>query len=778
MCSQYGKILTKEFVIFPGRRDALNNITENNSKKYRFVINNASCASCVAKIEKRLRAIPGVILADMNFADRTVSVSVELVVMPETIIDAISEIGYQGELVQMNTSEYGVKSVAEDNYYRSLVRKTTVAIIFGLPLFVFSMFNLMPSLETSNGYWANLVVGLFTFGVLFYSGGHFYVGAWKSFRYHSANMDTLIAIGTGMAWLYSMVAILFTDFLPVMAQHVYFEASVVIIALVNLGAVLELRARHHTSEAIQRLMKLQPKTARLIKNNEEVDVPIETLQIGDHIRVRPGEQIPVDGIIIDGSSNIDESMLTGEPIANQKGKDDLVYGGTINKNGSFVFAANHIGSETVLAKIIQLVQQAQNSKPALARLADKISAVFVPVVMIVAILTALVWLNVGVEPRVAYMLVTSMAVLIVACPCALGLAVPISVMVGVGKGAEYGILIRHADALQQAGLLTTIVLDKTGTITQGQPQVTDVIPANNYDHKQLMTLASSLEASSEHPLAEAIVKAGKDHNSSILTVDNFEAITGLGVRGMINEQWVMLGNRKFMENNNIALEGWVARGEELAAQAKTPIYVAQDKAIVGMIAIADPIKSDSKKAIIDLQAMGLNVVMMTGDHITTAQAIASQVGIKNVLAEVSPAGKSEQIAKLQLSGAKVGMVGDGVNDAPALALADVGFAMGSGTDVAMESADITLMRNSLNSVVQAIQISKQTIKNMKQNLFGAFIYNIVGIPVAAGVLFPVMGLLLNPMLAGLAMALSSLTVVTNANRLRFFKPTGDKNANN
>lgn len=752
----------------------MNNTRENEPKKYKFIVTGASCASCVAKIEKSITAIPGVIRADMNFADRTVSVSAEARVQPQSITDAISQIGYQGELIHDNAQGDELKTGAEQDYYQSLVRKSILAIVFALPLFIVSMFNLLPLLQSSNGYWINLSVGCLTLCVMIYSGGHFYVGAWKSFRYHSANMDTLIALGTGMAWLYSMIAILFTQYLPVMSQHVYFEASVVIIALVNLGAVLELRARHHTSDAIQRLLKLQPKTARILRNNIEEDVPISTLQTGDHIRVRPGEQIPVDGIIIEGSSNIDESMLTGEPLPRQKAKDDKVYGGTFNKNGSFIFITHHVGTETVLSKIIELVQQAQNSKPALARIADKISAVFVPVVMIISILTALIWFNAGVEPRIAYMLVTSMAVLIVACPCALGLAVPISVMVGIGKGAEYGILIRHADALEQAGQLTTLVLDKTGTITQGQPQVTDLLPAANREIKELLSYAASLEAASEHPLGEAIIKANQDRGGLLLPVEGFEALTGLGVSGMVNQERVYLGNQKLMQHKNITLDNWVAKGEALATQAKTPIYVANDKVIIGMIGVADPVKKDSKQAIATLQAMGLNVVMITGDHITTAQAIASQVGIKDVYADMSPEDKSNKIKKLQANGFRVGMVGDGINDAPALALADVGFAMGAGTDVAIESADITLMRNSLNSVVQAIQISKQTIKNMKQNLFGAFIYNTLGIPVAAGLLFPVMGLLLNPMLAGLAMALSSVTVVTNANRLRFFKPTGDK----
>lgn len=744
---------------------------------YRFVVTGINCASCVAKIENAIKNIPGVDGANINFADRTLSVSLNADILPEVITNAVKEIGYQATYVNDHLQEDDTKEAADQRYYQGLKYKLVFAIFFGLPLFIVSMLNYLPSLHTTTGYWSNIVIGLITLIVLIYSGGHFFVGAWKSLKFHSANMDTLIAIGTGMAWLYSMIVILFTDHLPAMAQHIYFEASVVIIALVNLGAVLELRARRNTSEAIQKLIRLQPKTARVIRSNIEVDESIASIKIDDHIRVRPGEQIPVDGVIDDGSSYIDESMLNGEPIPRLKEKNDLVYGGTLNKNGSFILIAKHVGTDTVLAKIIQLVQQAQNSKPALARLADKISAVFVPAVIIVAIVTALIWFNVGPEPRIAYMLVTSMTVLIVACPCALGLAVPISVMVGIGKGAEFGILIRHADALQQAGQLTTIVLDKTGTITQGHPQVTDIFSAPPIDSKVLISLAASIEAASEHPLADALIKANQENNGLMLPVQKFEAITGFGVRGIINDQWIYLGNKKLMVKYNIPLQNWESKGEVLASQSKTPIYIARDHVIIGMIAISDPIKADSKEAIEALQSMGLKVVMITGDHITTAQAIAGQVNIKTVFAEITPEGKASKIAELQASGEKVGMVGDGINDAPALALAEVGFAMCGGTDVAMETADITLMRNSLNSVVQAINISKQTISNMKQNLFGAFVYNAFGIPIAAGILFPFTGLLLNPMLAGLAMALSSVTVVTNANRLRFFKPTGDSNDN-
>lgn len=669
------------------------------------------------------------------------------------------------------------KSLTAQHHHQSLLVKTFVAAIIGIPFFLLGMFDAFPSLQTNSGHWFNLLLGGVTLGVLIYSGKHFFVGAWLAARAHIANMDTLIAVGTGMAWLYSMIAILFTAYLPTMAQHVYFEAAIVIIALVNLGALLELRARRHTSEAIQRLLRLQPKTARVIRNNREFDVPIDTLEVDDLIRVHPGEQIPVDGIIIEGTSTVDESMLTGEPLAQQKIIHDKVFGGTLNKSGSFIFKAQRVGKTTVLAQIIQLVQQAQNSKPALARLADQVSAVFVPAVLITAVLTALVWFNIDIEPKAAYMLVTSMAVLIIACPCALGLAVPISVIVGIGKAAEYGVLIRHADALQQAGQLTTLVLDKTGTITQGQPQVTGVYPASPTNHQQLLTLAASLEINSEHPLAEAIVNAAKELNYSLLSVNDFQAVSGLGVLGSIDNQQVVLGNKKFMEQQKIPLGEWHTKGESFATTAQTPIYIASNQILLGIITIADPIKADSPSAINKLKQMGLTVIMVTGDHSTTANAIAKQVGIEQVIANVLPQDKASKIAELQLQGAKVGMVGDGINDAPALARAAVGFAMGSGTDIAIESADITLMRSSLYGVVDAIVISQQTVKNMKQNLFGAFVYNVIGIPIAAGILFPILGILLNPMLAGLAMALSSVTVVSNANRLRFFKPKRKQNDN-
>ncbi len=746
------------------------NITAKDiSQQYRLSLTGITCASCVLSIERALKAVPGVQQVDVNFAQRSATVLTNTLITPDSLVNAVKKAGYGASLVDNPEQEEQLKTQLEQAYYRSLVYKTSFAAIVSIPLIIMGTFGWMPALISPIGHFINLVLCVLTLCVLIYSGGHFFTGAWKALLNHNANMDTLIALGTGIAWLYSLCAVLFTTWLPTLAQHVYFEATTTIIALVNLGALLELRARRHTSDAVKRLMKLQPKQARLVRGTDEVDVPIASLLIGDAVRVRPGEQIPVDGVLIEGHSSVDESMLTGEPLPVAKGIGDAVVGGTFNKTGSFIFKTSHVGKETVLAKIIQLVQQAQNSKPKLARLADKISSVFVPAVVIIAICTALVWFNFGPEPRSAYMLVTAMAVLVIACPCALGLAVPISVMVGIGKAAEYGILIRQADALQQAGELTTIVFDKTGTLTEGHSKLVGLYPATGYNEDQLLSIAASLEAGSEHSLAEAILSAAKAKNQTLLEVTNFQAIEGHGVSGIITQKPAYLGNRALLAMYGIPMQDWAKQGEQLAHLGQTPVYLALDNQVIGMLAISDPIKSDAKVSVANLKAKGLKVVMLTGDHQATARAIASQLGIDYVVAEVLPKDKAAKIVELQAQGEKVGMVGDGINDAPALARAHVGFAMGNGTDIAIESAAITLLGGSLQGIANAIAISQQTVRNMKQNLFGALIYNALGIPIAAGVLFPLTGMLLNPMLAALAMALSSVTVVSNANRLRFFK---------
>jgi len=612
-------------------------------------------------------------------------------------------------------------------------------------------------------------VGLATLGVMYFSGKHFYIGAWNSLKNHSANMDTLIALGTGTAWIYSMVVVSVPDLLPQMARHVYFEATAMIIGLINLGLALEVKARGKTSEAIKRLIGLQAKTARAIRDGKDIDIPIEDVLLNDLIRVRPGEKISVDGLVVEGHTAVDESMLTGEPMPVEKSDGDKVVAGTINKSGSIVFKATRVGKDTALAQIINMVKRAQNSKPPIGRLADVISAYFVPVIMIIAVLSALAWLNFGPSPAVAFAIVSATTVLIIACPCALGLATPMSVMVGVGKAAEAGVLIRNGEALQTASKITTMILDKTGTITEGAPKVTDVLLAEGQEREHILMLAASIEAGSEHPLAMAIVESAKEQGIEARKVSAFASIAGKGVEATLDDSQLLFGNEKLMKDRSINIEAFIDKAQSLAQEAKTPMYFAINNELAAVIAVADPIKPDSIEAIKRLQSNGIRIVMLTGDNRLTAKAIASKVGITEFVAEVMPEDKANKVAQLQQEGEVVGMTGDGINDAPALAHANVGFAIGTGTDVAIESADITLMRGSLHGLADAIAVSKATLTNIKQNLFGAFIYNVAGVPIAAGILYPFFGLLLSPIIAGAAMAFSSLTVVTNANRLRFFK---------
>jgi len=663
-----------------------------------------------------------------------------------------------------------VHTAAPDTHlYHQLRRKAAFAALVGIPLLILGLLSYLPPITPGINQLIWLAIGLLTLSVLIYSGGQFFQGAWEALKSKTANMDTLIALGTGAAWSYSMFVVIMPSLIPSLARHAYFEASCMIIAFVTFGAALENRARGKTSSAIQKLMGLQPKTARVIVNNEEKDVEISQVNVGDIIRVRPGEKIPVDGVIVEGYSSIDESMLTGEPLAVEKNVKDKVVTGTMNKSGSFLFKATSVGNDTVLAHIVAMVKRAQSTKPAIARLADVVSSYFVPAVIIIAIVTIIIWYLFGPAPHMAYMLVTGMTVLIIACPCALGLAAPTAVMVGVGKAAEAGILIRNGDALQTASKLTTVVLDKTGTITEGQPTVTHLFGIDDWDENTLLQWAASIEVGSEHPLAESIVNAAKAKQLNLLPIEDFQAIAGHGVQATIENKKILFGNLKLMQDNNVKVDPLTAKAHEFSMQGETSMYLAVEQKAVGIIAVADPIKPDSIAAIKRLQQRNLNIVMITGDNNTTAQAIAKQVGISQIYADVLPQDKANIIAELQSQNQCVAMVGDGINDAPALALANVGFAIGTGTDIAMESADVVLMQGSLHSVADAIKISRATLRNIKQNLFGAFIYNSLGIPVAAGILYPFIGVLLNPMIAGLAMALSSLTVVTNANRLRFLK---------
>ena len=740
-----------------------------SSGELQLNIQGASCASCVTKIEAALKQVSGVTNAEMNFAERSVLVLGSS--SSHALIKAVEQAGYNATLANTDSDEAAIeeKEQADWAYYKKLMRDMVIALSLGVPLMLYGLVTGEMSVNTTTERIVWLIVGIMTLGVMVFSGRHFYVGAWNSFKNHAANMDTLIALGTGTAWLYSMVVVFFPGYVPEMARHVYFEATAMIIGLINLGLALEIKARGKTSEAIKRLIGLQAKTARVIRDGHDIDIPIEDVLLNDLIRVRPGERISVDGLVVEGQTSIDESMLTGEPMPIEKRKDDEVVAGTINKSGSIVFRAERVGKDTALAQIINMVKRAQNSKPPIGRLADMISAYFVPVVMIIAVISALAWLNYGPSPEVAFAIVSATTVLIIACPCALGLATPMSVMVGVGKAAEAGVLIRNGEALQSASKITTMVLDKTGTITEGAPKVTDVVIASDHSHNDVLSLAASLESGSEHPLAMAIVESAKEQGVPIHSVTDFQSIAGKGVEAMLNSQRLLFGNEKLMIDQGIELHHYIDKAQRLAADAKTPMYFAIDSTLVAVIAVADPIKSDSIDAIKRLQHNGIRVVMLTGDNRLTAKAVARKAGIADYVAEVMPEDKANKILELQREGEIVGMTGDGINDAPALAHANVGFAIGTGTDVAIESADITLMRGSLHGLADAIAVSKATLRNIKQNLFGAFIYNVAGIPFAAGVFYPFLGILLNPVIAGAAMAFSSLTVVTNANRLRLFK---------
>ncbi len=734
------------------------------SQARRLSLGGTSCAGCVATVENALRAVPGVVEANVNFAEHTAWVRGKAPVA--ALIAAVTQAGYEAAELRGREQE-AEHEAAETAHYRRLLRKFAAAAIVGLPLFIAEPLGGLPHLTdpTGRSFW--LTVGFVTLAVLVYAGGHFFRGAWTAFRRHSANMDTLIALGTGTAWVYSMGVAAFPAVVPSLARHAYFEAAAVILALINLGQALELRARGKTSEAIKRLIGLRPRTARVIRAGRELDVPIEQVGLDETLRVRPGEKIPVDGVLLEGRSSVDESMLTGEPLPVEKRAGDELTGGTLNKSGTFLMQARRIGADTVLARIIEMVRTAQSSKPAIGRLADKISSVFVPTVLIIAVVTFLAWFNFGPEPKAGYMLVTTMTVLIIACPCALGLATPISIMVGVGQAAEHGVLIRNGEALQQAGRLSAIALDKTGTVTTGRPTVTSLLPAAGWDEDRLLATAAGIEAGSEHPLAQAVVEAARARGLEPPAMGGFEAVSGLGVRADWDGRPVLFGNERFLRAAGIELSELARAAAGLAARAETPMVLAVAGRAAGIVAVSDPVKPDSRAAIARLHALGIKVVMITGDHPATARAVADQVGIDEVLAEVLPQDKVANVAALQVRGETVGMVGDGINDAPALAQADVGYAIGTGTDVAIEAADVTLMRGSLHGVPDAIAISRATVRNIKQNLFGAFLYNTLGIPIAAGVLYPYTGLLLNPMIAGAAMAMSSLTVVSNANRLRW-----------
>jgi Cu+-exporting ATPase len=731
----------------------------------RLSITGMMCAGCVSSVESALKSAANGAEVSVNLAERTAMIKGD--VDPTALLQAVKAAGYGAAVMQGRAAE-AEKEAHEQAQYRHLWRRVWVAGIPGAFMFITGMTGLLPEVA-GNGRWFWAFISVLTLAVMAYSGGHFFTGAWQRLKHRSSNMDTLIALGTGTAWLYSTLVVAFPDAVPSLARHAYFEAALVIIALVSFGNALEMRARGRTSAAIKSLMKLQPPIAHVIRNGKEMDLPLEEVGLEETLRVRAGETVPLDGKLLEGESHVDESMLTGESVPVAKHKDDSVTGGTMNGSGSFLMQVSHIGADTVLAQIIDMIRQAQSSKPAIARLVDKVASVFVPVVVSIAILTFIVWYWLGPEPSLSYALVTSMSVLVVACPCALGLATPISIIAGVGKAAQSGILIRNGEALQQAAKLDTIVLDKTGTITQGKPTLNVTHTATGQDADHLLQLTASLERGSEHPLGEAIRAAAKAKGLKDLPVSKFAAIAGHGVQADYDGQTYRVGNTRLMQQQGLALDIWQDKLRELDAQGQTPVFLADGQQILAMFGIADAIKADAAESIQALQQQGLEVIMLTGDRREVAEHIARQVGITIVHAEVLPGDKSKVIEALQQQGRKVAMVGDGINDAPALALADVGIAIGAGTDVAIAAADVTLVGNSLGGISKAIAISKATTRNIWQNLFGAFIYNSLGIPIAAGVLYPFTGLLLNPMIGGAAMALSSVTVVTNANRLARYK---------
>jgi len=740
--------------------------TDNSSEALRLSILGMRCAGCVSAVEGALAAVEGVTSVSVNFADHSAMVTGPA--DPDALTQAVKSAGYDAAVME-GLEDPSEQEAQELQRYRQLMKKAAVAGAFGALLMLTEQLGWLPDMGSPTGQWVWPEIALVTLGIMMYSGWHFYSGAAKSLMLKQANMDTLIALGTGSAWIYSCIVIDYYGILPSLAKHAYFEAAVVILAFINLGTGLETMARGKTSSAIRKLIGLQPRTARVVRNGEEIDIPIEQVGLGETLRVRPGEKIAVDGVLLEGHSSVDESMLTGESLPVEKTVGAQVVAGTMNQSGSFLFTATRIGRDTALAQIIKSVRQAQSSKPDIARLADKISAVFVPVVVAISVLTFLVWYAFGPDPSLGYAFVTSMTVLVIACPCALGLATPISVMVAVGRAAQSGILIRNGDALQTAGKLTCLILDKTGTVTEGKPVVVSVEALSDRDEDTILQLAASIESGSEHPLAASILAAAEQKQLKLEKVTQFEAIAGFGVSALCGSQRILFGNNALMDSKDVKFTHANDRLEKLSALGQTPMLLAVDGAIVGIIAVADPIKKDSAAAVAQLKALGIRVIMVTGDNQTTAQAIAKQAGITEVNAQVLPQDKAQVVKALQQQGEVVGMVGDGINDAPALAQANVGLAIGTGTDVAIESADVVILQGSLLKVPEVIGLSKATVTNIKQNLVGAFFYNTISIPVAAGLLYPVFGVLLNPMIAGAAMAMSSLTVVSNANWLRWMK---------
>jgi Cu+-exporting ATPase len=728
------------------------------------------CASCVQRIETALLELRGVVAASVNLA--TGRARAEFLPAETSVAElkrTIERTGYSVLEAPADVETEDLEMAFRQKEYRLLKVRFLSGIILAVVIFIGSMPHWFP--------WAPpllnnpILLWALTTPVQFVIGWPFLRGAWKSFRHRTADMNTLVAVGTLSAYFYSAAATVFPAFFrrTGIDPAVYFDTSAFIIALILFGRLLEARAKVRTSEAIRKLAGLEPKTARVVRDGGEADVPIAEVQVGDFVLVRPGERVPVDGVVVDGNSSVDESMLTGESMPVPKGAGDEVVGASLNKTGSFRFRATKVGKETVLAQIIRLVQDAQGSKAPIQRLADVIAGYFVPVVISIALAAFVVWFDFGPAPRLTFALLNFVAVLIIACPCALGLATPTAVMVGTGKGAEKGILIKGGESLETVHRVDTVLFDKTGTLTKGEPEVTDLFALPPFGEDELLRLAAAAEKRSEHPLGEAVVRKARERGLAVDDPAEFQAVEGRGVTAAVGSRKVLLGNPRLLSDSGVEAGELREKAEAFSAEGKTVVFAAVDGRRAGLLAVADPLKDHSAEAVAGLRKLGLEVVMLTGDHRRTAEAVASRAGISRVIPEVLPENKVQEIKRLQEAGRRVAMVGDGINDAPALAQADVGIAIGTGTDIAMEASDITLIRGDLRAVASAIALSQKTMKVIKQNLFWAFFYNVVGIPIAAGALYPFFGLLLNPIIASAAMAFSSVSVVSNSLRLRRFK---------